>query len=99
MAKGSKDQTQAGAGVPQNGVNPRSVALFAGGVRTAEDFARAMSALMGDLAEGAISPGVGNAIVNAGGKMLKVVEMQHRYGAHPEKKRTELWLAPPVEEV
>jgi hypothetical protein len=39
-----------------------------------------MSALMTDLIEGRVSPGIGNAACNAGGKLLKVVELQHRYG-------------------
>ena len=39
-----------------------------------------MSALIGDLLEGTVDAGVGNAVVNAGGKMLKVVEMRLRYG-------------------
>lgn len=33
-----------------------------------------------DLIDGAITPQVGNAAVNAGGKLLKVVEMQYKYG-------------------
>jgi len=39
-----------------------------------------MSALMSDIIEGAITPQVGNATVNAGGKLLKVVELQLKYG-------------------
>lgn len=39
-----------------------------------------MSALMGDLIAGRITPQVGNAVCNAGGKLLKVVEMQHKFG-------------------
>ena len=39
-----------------------------------------MSALMTDLIEGKVTPGVGNAACNAGGKLLKVVEMQAKYG-------------------
>ncbi len=39
-----------------------------------------MSAMMSDLVEGAISPSVGNAAVNAGGKLLKIVEMRLKYG-------------------
>lgn len=35
---------------------------------------------MSDLIEGKIAPGVGNAVCNAGAKLLKVVEMQYRYG-------------------
>lgn len=39
-----------------------------------------MSALMSDILEGKVTPQVGNAVVNAGGKLLKVVEMQAKYG-------------------
>lgn len=39
-----------------------------------------MSALMTDLIDGSLSPAIGNATCNAGGKLLKVVEMQYRYG-------------------
>lgn len=39
-----------------------------------------MSALMGDLIAGRVTPQVGNATCNVGGKLLKIVEMQHRYG-------------------
>lgn len=39
-----------------------------------------MSALMSDLIEGNVTPQVGNATVNAGGKLLKIVELQLKYG-------------------
>lgn len=39
-----------------------------------------MSALMTDLIEGNLGPQVGNAAVNAGGKLLKMVDMQYKYG-------------------
>ncbi len=39
-----------------------------------------MSALMSDIIEGRVTPSVGNATCNAGGKLLKVVEMQYKYG-------------------
>ena len=43
-----------------------------------------MSGLMSDLIEERIKPQVGNAVVNAGGKLLKVVEMQQKYGKPSE---------------
>lgn len=43
-----------------------------------------MSALMGDLIAGRVTPQVGNATCNVGGKLLKIVEMQHRYGTTGE---------------
>ncbi len=38
------------------------------------------SLVMGDVATNRLDPRKANAICNAGGKLLKVVEMQHRYG-------------------
>ena len=53
-----------------------------------------MSALMSDEIEGRLTPSVSNAAVNAGGKLLKVVEMQYKYGSTQEDKRPSLLLAP-----
>lgn len=58
----------------------RSLAISQTGVNTGQQFASLMSALMSDLIEGRITPGVGNAVCNAGGKLLKVVELQAKYG-------------------
>jgi hypothetical protein len=62
------------------GEPPRSLAIAQKGVRTGKDFASLMSALMSDLIEGRVTPNVGNATCNAGGKLLKVVEMEYKYG-------------------
>jgi hypothetical protein len=59
---------------------PRSLSIATEGVKTGRDFARLMSAVMSDLIEGKITPAVGNAACNAGGKLLKAVEMQMKYG-------------------
>lgn len=62
------------------GAAPRCLAIAQKGITTGNHFAGMMSALMADLIEGRITPGVGNATCNAGGKLLKVVEMQAKYG-------------------
>lgn len=49
---------------------------------------------MVDLAESKIAPGTGNAMCNAGGKLLKVVEMQMKYGTSGDGGRKDLVLAP-----
>jgi hypothetical protein len=59
---------------------PRSLTIAAEGIETAQQFAQLMSGLMSDLIEGKVSPQVGNATCNAGGKLLKVVELQYKYG-------------------
>ena len=58
----------------------QSLALGRNGVHTAQDFANVMSALMSDVLAGTIAPDVANAACNAGGKLLKAVEMQFKYG-------------------
>lgn len=60
---------------------PRSLEIAKRGVTTGADFAALMSAIMSDTIEGRMDPAVSNAACNAGGKLLKVVEMQYRYGS------------------
>ena len=73
----NEDNTQ--VPVP-TGELPRSLAIASAGIKTGRDFSNMMSALMSDLIEGKITPGVGNATVNAGGKLLRMVELQMKYG-------------------
>lgn len=54
-----------------------------------------MSALMLDVIEGRIPPGTCNAACNAGGKLLKVVEMQARYGTQQGEHGKVLLLTAP----
>lgn len=80
MAKRGKDDTA----IDQGAVAPRCLAIAEKGVRTGEDFANLMSALMSDVIEGRMAPNVANATCNAGGKLLKVIEMEHKYGRNPQ---------------
>jgi hypothetical protein len=79
-----------------NGAEPRTLAFTRAGVVTGTDFADLMSALMSDVIEGTVSPEVANAACNAGRQLLRVVEMQYRYGPHAEeqKQRSGILLAP-----
>lgn len=72
---------------------PKSLLIAERGIRTSSDFANMMSCLMSDLATGRVTPQVGNAMCNAGGKLLKVVEMQQRYGTQGDGQKKELLLA------
>lgn len=73
---------------------PRSLAIAENGIETSRDFARLMSALMSDLIAGRVPSGVGNAACNAGGKLLKVVELQLKYGPDSGGAGRDLVLAP-----
>lgn len=70
---------QGNQGVSEDG-QPKCIAIAAGGLETGSQFARFMSAMMGDLVTGRLAPNVGHAAVNAGGKLLKVVELRLKYG-------------------
>jgi hypothetical protein len=64
----------------RNRTSPRSLPIAAKGITTGGDFANLMSALMSDVIGGLVTPGVANAAINAGGKLLKVVELTIRFG-------------------
>ncbi len=72
---------------------PRSLAIARNGITTSSQFAELMSSLMSDIIENRVTPAVANATVNAGGKLLKMVELEYKYGtAQPgaNKKSIEL---------
>jgi hypothetical protein len=73
---------------------PRSIAIADRGITNSREFAELMSALMADLICGAIAPDIGNATCNAGGKLLKIVEMQNKYGKQAANGDRTLELTP-----
>jgi hypothetical protein len=93
-SKAKTEQTQEPAPRP----DPHSLSIAKRGIKTGGDFANFMSAMMTDLIEQRISPGIGNAACNAGGKLLKVVEMQYKYGTSSAAGGKILTLAAPHDE-
>lgn len=87
-------------GVPEGdgGEAPRSVGIASRGIRTAGDAANFLSALIGDVMTEAVPTKIANTACNGMGKLLKVVDMQQRYGkpkdGEPEKM---LVLADPTD--
>lgn len=89
MAKGNRPVSSGKATlVSTKAISPkgRSLATAKQGIHTSADFAEMMSGLMTDLRDGSVTPQIGNAICNAGGKLLKVVEMNHKYGRPATQK-------------
>ena len=85
MAKSSR-RARVGENVSTHS-DARTIAIARRGIRSGEQFAEMMSALMSDLIEGKITPQIANATCNAGGKLLKIVELQFKYGQpHPQNK-------------
>lgn len=52
-----------------------------------------MSALMSDVIMGRVTPSMTNAACNASGKMLRMVELEMKYGTNPERGRRSIALA------
>ena len=92
----SQEEAQSGEVVSsdQRRKPPRSLEIAQRGIYSDKDFAQCMSALMSDLIEERLTPGVGNAVVNAGGKLLKLVELRNRYGRAGDCEVKMLELAP-----
>lgn len=67
--------------------------IFEEGVKTAHQFCTGMSMLMGDVISRRLAPNVANAVCNAGGKLLKAVEMQQKYGTKSDGQDKVLLLA------
>ena len=58
----------------------RSLAIAEGTLRTGSDFADLIAALISDVVRGTLAPPVLTATCNGVGKLLKMVELQHKYG-------------------
>jgi hypothetical protein len=86
MAKGSENGSQGSEAVSPKPA--KSLTLAAKGVNSSKDFAALMGAIMSDVLSGSLPPDIANAACNAGGKLLKVIEMQHRYGKGGKDDRT-----------
>ncbi len=84
MASKGKENTDGNTGVS---AKARSLPVAAAGVKTGAQFAQLMSSLMSDVIEGRISPDIANSACNAGGKLLKVIEMQHKYGSQTQERQ------------
>lgn len=72
---------------------PRSQVIAERGIKTDLDFADLMSALMSDVIAGTVTPGIANATCNAGGKLLRIVELRQKYGTKKGGENSELLLA------
>ena len=77
----------AGAVAGRRKGSTRSLAIAKSGIKTGHDFSALMSNLMSDLIEERISPVTANAVCNAGGKLLKMVEMEFKYGTRKAQGR------------
>lgn len=89
MAKAEvKDQVNAGATEGFSGVseNSKSRALSLRGLNSVDKVSGFVSALISDMMIGHVPPKIGNPIVNATGKILKGLELKHRYGAGKDLK-------------
>lgn len=79
-----------------NTSEPTCVALANNGINTAADFLRMMTALMADTVTGRVQPQTANATCNVAGKIIRMVEMQHKYGRQIEGSNERLLALTPI---
>ena len=72
---------------------PRSLAIAQRGIRTSGDVRDMMSSLMSDVISGSVTPEVTNAACNACGKLIKMVELEYKFGTEPKRPARELSVA------
>src|SRR5437899_2290764 len=72
---------------------PKSLLIAEKGIGTSKDFRNLMSAIMSDVIAGRLTPGMTNAACNAGGKLLKMVELEAKYATGSERPRRVLTVA------
>ena len=75
------------------GAGSGSLAIATNGIHSSKDFANLMCGLMTDVIAGSVTPVIANAVCNAGGKLLKVVELEHKYGIPQSNGSKQLALA------
>lgn len=64
----------------------KSLAIALGGLSSVDRLSKFISTLIADLMTGDVPPKIGNPVVNATGKILKGLELKHRYGAGKDLK-------------
>lgn len=75
---------------------PTCAALADNGINTGADFLRMMTALMADTVMGRVQPQTANATCNVAGKIIRMVELQHKYGRQVEGSTERLLALTPV---
>ncbi len=85
--------TATAQGNPKVDTIPKSLQIAEGGVETSRDFRNLMSAIMSDVISGRLTPSMTNAACNAGGKLLKMVDLEYKYGTDPELKHRVMTIA------
>ena len=101
MSKSSKGNTPSSPPPdPREVAVPKCLSIAERGIKDSSDFTNFFSALMTDLAQKTVVANVANAMCNAGGKLLKMVELEIRYGQQvPGKGRKRLVVAIGAEEI
>jgi hypothetical protein len=86
-------------GVTAGKGTPRSLEIAERGVSSSAEFRNLMSAVMTDTLRGSLAPDVTNAVCNAAGKLLKMVEIEYKVATDPERRNRHVTVAfdePPV---
>ena len=78
MSEASQNNVESGPGLPEKR-EPRINKFATKGIKTSRDFANLMSALISDLIDKRVSSETGSAVCLAGGRLLRVIEMEYRF--------------------
>ena len=82
----SKEDSSADKKVSKVAKRSRSAEVARSGIKTSEDMKSLMSNLIPDILDGDVSIAAANATCNAAGKMIKMVELELRYGKEAQSQ-------------
>ena len=94
MAARGTNKAGHGKDVGPRAARGRTSAIAKRGIRTGQEFANLMSALIYDLVEERMEPKVSNAICRVSSNMLRMVELEYKAGQAKIAKNGHLELAP-----
>ena len=81
---GKKDAEGSKAGEVVVKEEARSLVLAERGIKTSRDFTEVFLAMIPDVLSERLTPRVSNGACNAGGKVLKMIELESKYGKNPK---------------
>lgn len=94
---GKRDQKSPAADIRV--IESRAIKVARDGIDNSRQFTNLFSGLIADLAEQKVTASIANAMCNAGGKILKMVELEIRYGQQvPGQQRRLLTISGTYEE-
>ena len=72
---------------------PASLTVARKGIKSSSDFCEFYAAMISDVVSGQMTPQQANAACNGGDKIIKMLDLERKYGTRPDSPRRSMRLA------